>query len=251
MYTPLSRWLERLLKVPPAPSAPHGDETSTRVFRASPRYYLYRLIEWAISRLAMLLSLFAAFGGLVAMPGEAPALLEAGFWIAGIGFALQSVLSYVALRLDYEKRWYLVTNRSLRIRQGVLLVSEMTISFANIQNIAISQGPLQRLLGIYDLRVDTAGGAGVPAKGARGAHSLHTAFFQGVDNAERIRSLMQERLRSLKDAGLGDTDDPLESHSSSGLLPPPSALDSVQLLREIRAEAAALATELAQSEQAR
>ena len=40
------------------------------------------------------------------------------------------------VRLDFEKRWYLVTDRSLRVREGVVNVREMTIMFANIQNIS-------------------------------------------------------------------------------------------------------------------
>ena len=70
---------------------------------------------------------------------------------------VQRLFALALVRLDFEKRWYLVTNRSLRVREGVVKLREMTITFANIQNISISQGPIQRLLGIADLRVDTAG----------------------------------------------------------------------------------------------
>ena len=246
MYGLLAGWLERFLRIPPAPGPPPGDEGSTRVFRASPRYYLYRLLAWAISRLAVGASLVAGAGALTTVGPLVPALLQLMLGLMIVGFVVQSFLSYLALRLDYEKRWYLVTNRSLRIRQGVVGVSEMTISFANIQNISITQGPLQRLFGISDLRVDTAGGAGAPAQGTRGGHSLHTAFFQGVDDAERIRSLMQERLQQLRDAGLGDTDDTADTvgHDLDSLPPPPGYAepsDALQLLHEIRVEAAALA----------
>src|SRR5207249_3022813 len=81
---------------------------------------------------------------------------------------LGSVFFLAVLRLDYEKRWYVVTDRSLRIREGVVKVREMTVNFANIQNISISQGPLQRILGIADLRVDTAGGGGRAANPQHG-----------------------------------------------------------------------------------
>jgi len=43
------------------------------------------------------------------------------------------------------------------LREGVVVVREMSITFANIQNVAISQGSTQRVLDITDLRVVTAG----------------------------------------------------------------------------------------------
>ena len=84
------------------------------------------------------------------------------------------------------------------------------MTFANIQEVSIQQGPLQRLLGISDLKVRTAGGgsgAGPPAKQRQQeAHSPHIGYFHGVDNAGRIRDLILERLKRLRDAGLGDPD---------------------------------------------
>ena len=40
----------------------------------------------------------------------------------------------------------------------VVKVREMTVTFANIQNAPVNQGPIQRALGIADLQVETAGG---------------------------------------------------------------------------------------------
>jgi uncharacterized membrane protein YdbT with pleckstrin-like domain len=145
------------------------------------------------------------------------------------------------VKLDFEKRWYLVTDRSLRLREGILHVREMTITFANIQNISISQGPIQRALGIADLRVDTAGGS-APARGKHKdgrAQSLHTAFFRGVDNANAIRELIQTRLRELKDSGLGDLEEKVVVTAST-TANPASVQPLVAVLREVAAEARAL-----------
>jgi uncharacterized membrane protein YdbT with pleckstrin-like domain len=130
----------------------------------------------------------------------------------GLGvFLAQMPFSLAAARLNYEMRWYIVTDRSLRIREGIFGVREMTLTFANIQNIAIRQGPLQRLLGIADVVVHTAGGGsatnhqGHDGGGRSGA--LHTGTLRAVDNAEQVRDLILDRLRHLRDAGLGDPDD--------------------------------------------
>lgn len=137
-------------------------------------------------------------------------------------------ITYAAVRLDYELRWYVVTDRSLRIRTGLLNLQETTMSFANLQQVVVAQGPLQRLLGVADVKVQSAGGGGGDEHSKKGGDSLHTGIFRGVDNAAQIRDLILERLRSFREAGLGDPDD----HR----LDPPSAtgdtLAAAQLLLE-------------------
>lgn len=124
------------------------------------------------------------------------------------GFIASLPVTYTAVRLDYELRWYLVTDRSLRIREGIYGLHEMTMSFANLQQVEVTQGPLQRLLGIADVRVQSAGGGGDESgPDHRRTDSLHTAVFHGVDNATEIRDLILERLRLFREAGLGDPDD--------------------------------------------
>ena len=114
---------------------------------------------------------------------------------------------------------------------------EATVTFANIQNISISQGPIQRLLGIADLRVDTAGGGGgaAAAYGQHGTPNMHTVKFRGVNNANEIKELMQQRLRQLKDSGLGDHDD---HHAAQADAVVSSSL--LAALLEVHAEAQAL-----------
>ena len=67
------------------------------------------------------------------------------------------------------------------------------MSFANLQQVMVSQGPVQRLLGIADLRVESAGGGGAlhDPHGLQ-QDSMHTGVFHGVENAPEIRDLPVE-----------------------------------------------------------
>lgn len=120
-------------------------------------------------------------------------------------YLCQIPVTWMMVRLDYELRWYMVTDRSLRIRSGLTFVLESTMSFANVQHVVITRGPIQRLLGIADVRVQSAGGGGGGEQGAE--DSLHTGVFHGVDNAAEIRDLILERLRHFRESGLGDPDE--------------------------------------------
>lgn len=239
MYSVFRRTCERLLRIPQDPTPPPGDEASARVFRAAPAYFKYRLVLWAIGTAFALLFGVVFLGGMnLALMADrnAPGVLRAiVFAVSAFVFLCllaHTLFSLAVLRLDYEKRWYVVTDRSLRVREGVVIVREMTVTFANIQNVAVMQGPIQRALGLADLQVETAGGGSAHANQRQVGQNLHVAWFRGIDNAEEVKVLIQDRLRKLKDTGLGDRDD----HA-----PPAAAAPAfLEALRAVHAEARAL-----------
>jgi hypothetical protein len=158
--------------------------------------------------------------------------------VLGIIFLIvQLPITYAMVRLDYEMRWYIVTDRSLRIREGIASVREMTMTFANVQNLAIEQGPIQRLLKISDLKVRTAGGGDSKQdEEDKSEGSLHIGYMRGVDNAREIRDTVLARLKKLKDSGLGDPDDRATA-PSPGDAAPALAPDTLTAAQELLTEA--------------
>ena len=213
MYERVKSSLLWLLKVPPEPHDPMGDVQSLRVFRAAPGYLRYITLGWFVTQLGLLVGGLIVFIPLLfasARSGPMGIVVLVLALLALAIFVAQAALTYFTLRLNYEMRWYKVTDRSLRIRAGVWSVHEMTMTFANVQNISVTQGPLERLFGIWDVRVETAGGGSHSASHGKGegiGTNLHTAVFRGVDDAEQIRDMMLARLRRVRGAGLGDLDD--------------------------------------------
>jgi len=246
MYSAFRDWAARILRIPPQPAPPPGDEASARVFRAAPAFYKYRVIIWAIGAgVSLMAGLFAVVVPNAALLSarDAPRALRAivlTLTLLVFAFiAVNALFSFAVLRLDYEKRWYVVTDRSLRIREGVMIVREMTVTFANIQNVSVTEGPIQRALGIADLKVETAGGGGGGAHQHQGAgQNLHTAWFRGIENASEVKELIQQRLRALKDTGLGHRE---EEHLATGVNAPSRESPAfLEALRAIREEARAL-----------
>lgn len=214
------------------------------VFRASRQFLTYRTTTWAIGAGVLTLAAATPLALSLAMTfsnrSEEVALRTLGLVLLGAVVILMTSI-WMMLRLDYAWRWYVVTDRSLRIREGVWQVREMTVTFANVQNLSVEQGPLQRLFGISDLRVDTAGGGGAgagPAHGGRpgSARNLHTAWLRGLDNATEVRAAIQLRLRGRPDAGLGDLDDSETlTHFSPEALSPEVLWGAAEILAEARA----------------
>jgi membrane protein YdbS with pleckstrin-like domain len=148
-------------------------------------------------------------------------------WLAPVALAvivLPDIVAYVAIHLRYDTTWYVLTRRSLRIRRGIWVIHETTITFENIQNVSVDSGPLERWFGIANVVVDTAGGG--PSKDSEGKSSSnpHRGIIEGIENAGEIRNLILNRLKLSRSSGLGD-----ELSDKHGLGP-----QHVAVLREIR-----------------
>ena len=194
----------RLARVPAEPQVPEGAEESVRVFNAGRNYFAWRLILWGIANAATALGLLVAFGlSFISTPPPLVRAILLTLEAGAVGVFLASIpITYFLQRLNYEMRWYIVTDRSLRIRSGVVWLREMTMTFANIQGIRVNANPIEGFLGLANVEVQSAGGGGSHAHGT--PSSGHVAKFEGVDNAAVIRDLMVERLRVYRDSGLGE-----------------------------------------------
>ncbi|GHG87443.1 PH domain-containing protein [Comamonas sp. JC664] len=241
-------WLLRLLKVPPAPHIPEG--ASVRVFRSAPAHRQLQLLRWALRQVGVVVGLLFTWIAVKNrfVPHIPYQYADTVFFVvelfAWAAFAVQVPITFLVAWLDYEYRWYILSDRSLRIREGLVSLQEKTMTFANIQQVSIRQNPLQRLFGISDVKVETAGGGGSSsAKDADASHTegLHEAHFRGVDNPTEIRDVIMARVRMHRDAGLGEPlhPEPALPHATA---PSAETLGAAKaLLGEMRALRGALA----------
>ncbi len=244
MYEQLKGIVLDLLRSPhEPPDPPAGSHDSVQVFRAAPAYLRYRMLMMWMGLVPVLIAeAVVALVLLVANPWLG--LLAA---VAILFFAVgKTVFFYVVTRLDYEMRFYLITDRSLRIREGVIEVREVTLTFENIQNMRIEQGPVQRYFGLYDLVVDTAGRGSAPnPENPYESGALNQAVFRGIGRPTELRDLIMTYLRHLGTSGLGDHDDRgLSDVSPVAGAHPLLGNESLAVLRAIRAEVAAWRSEI-------
>ncbi|AEI63064.1 PH domain-containing protein [Corallococcus macrosporus] len=242
-------WFLRLLKVPPAPHIPEG--AAVRVFRAAPAHRQLQLLRWGLRQAGVVVGLIFTWVAVknrfvphlpYEYAGTVFFIFELFAWLA---FAVQAPITFLVAWLDYEYRWYILSDRSLRIREGLVSLQEKTMTFANIQQVSIRQNPLQRLFGIADVKVETAGGGskgGSADADASHTEGLHEAHFRGVNNPEEIRDVIMARVRMHRDAGLGEP-----RHPEPAALPVPVASSAATLdaAKELLGEMRALRSTLA------
>jgi len=194
----LTNWF----RVPSAePTLPVSPGEHLQSFRPSDGFLRYLKFRFWVALFIVDVVLFVAWLSITV------AALWLGLWLAPLAFALivlPDIVAYVAIHLRYDTTWYVLTHRSLRIRRGIWVIHETTITFENIQNVTVESGPLERWFGIANVIVDTAGGA--PPKTSHGGkkENYHEGRIEGVDNAPEIRDLILNRLRESRSAGLGD-----------------------------------------------
>lgn len=205
------------VELPPAP-----DDSLNRSFRPDPGFLRYlKTIFWIV---CLIIDVALALVWLLIFI-EKPSV---GMILAPVFLILivvPDIIAYVALHLRFDTTWYAMNNRSLRIRRGVMVIHETTITFENIQNISIHRGPLQQYCGIAKLVVETAGGG----SSQPGETSTNVGIIEGIEDPESIRDLIMARVRSSKSAGLGDERD--DHRPQAGTWSPAH----IEALQEIRA----------------
>lgn len=205
LYESLKEPLLHLLKVPSEPpEAPLGSAGSVQIYKPSPRYLTLQLgIHFASMGAALSVEIL----GWALAP--TPAATRVMAFLSGLIIALTlgvAVVRYFLVRLDYDLRFYVLTDRSLRIRRGALSMEESTFTFANVQNLSLQQGPLERLLGIAHLHIETAGGGPSSGKRDSGENMSHKGRLEGIELARAVE--LRDRMLSLviryADSGLGE-----------------------------------------------
>jgi membrane protein YdbS with pleckstrin-like domain len=203
MYRGIWGVLTRWFRVPEhPPTLPVLPGETLQSFRPSEGFLRYLKLKF------WLMVVMWGVGVVVAWSSFTIARPRTAIWLAPLVLALTivpQVFSYLAIHLRYDTTWYVLSQRSLRVRSGIWTISEATITFENIQNVTVESGPIERYFNIGNVMVDTAGGgaSGKESHG-KGSGNLHRGILAGVSNAAEIRQLILGRLSQSKVTGLGD-----------------------------------------------
>lgn len=231
-YGGVWRFITKWLRVPEKPPFLVGaDDVDVLGFRPAEGFLRYLKFAFWIGLVLFDGAVFLAWIGLLVAFPLVGLILAPLIWAVMI---LPDIVAYVALHLRYDTTWYVLSDRSMRIRRGIWKIHETTITYDNIQNVSIRQGPLQRYFGIFNIMVETAGGGSSGGEAGSGSSNTHCGRLEGIDNPQEIRSLILRKWSESKSSGLGDEQ---EETRHEGLLSPRKQTftdEQVQLLEQIR-----------------
>lgn len=234
IYTGLWSVLVSVFRVPDhPPELPASSGDTVRAFKPDLGLVRYLKLWFWIALVAFDGALTIAFVAVAATWPVAGVVLLVPYLVIAI---VPDILAYIAIHLRYDTTWYVLSSRAMRIRRGIWSIHETTITYENIQNVDIAQGPIERCYGISTLVVHTAGG-GVSASSEHG-HSTsgaHIGKLEGIANPKELRDQIMARAAASRNAGLGDERHE-ESPGRSGAWSPAH----LAVLREMRDIAVAM-----------
>ncbi|MCA9294704.1 MAG: PH domain-containing protein [Phycisphaerales bacterium] len=224
LWSILVRWM-RVPQDPPNLPASPGDE----VIAIHPSHGFLRYLKlwfWiaAVSIDLVLLVLWIVL--LVAVPWLG--IVLAPLWWGVM--LVPDIVAYIAIHLRYDTTWYVLSPRSMRLRRGIWTIKEITLTYENIQNVRVSQGPVERYYGIAKLQVETAGAG---AAGPHGTSVANVGIVEGIDNAEELRDMLMARVRASRSTGLGDELHEHEGHRHAGEMWTQAHVDALRQIRDL------------------
>lgn len=126
-------------------------------------------------------------GAACAAAGFAAVWLDQEWAAPALGAAAGLLLTFATL--GYGRRLYTVTNQRVIARQGLLDKHETEVEIRDIRHLNLQQSFLQRMFGIGDVEVSSAGGLEIEVR------------LQGIPGPERVKeTIRQARLAGPKGA---------------------------------------------------
>ncbi len=225
MYRGIWSALVRWFRVPhDPPDLPVSRDENTLTFQPDDGFLTYlKLWFWIV---AIVLDLAILVGWIIIMVLEwwvGLLLVPVALFLA----IVPDVIAYIGVHLRFDTTWYVMTDRAVRIRRDVWAIHETTITYDNVQNVKLTQGPVQRMCGIASVLIETAGAGGVSQQGQRVSNQ---GLIEGIANAEEVRDRIMSRARLSRTSGLGD-DGAMHMPQGPGSRWTPAHL---AMLREIR-----------------
>jgi membrane protein YdbS with pleckstrin-like domain len=121
----------------------------------------------------------------------------AGVFLAPIVFLFFYVLfCYGWAKLTYKNWLYEIAEDTFKMEQGVIWKRYVSIPYERIQNVDIHRGVIARIIGLSDLRIQTAGFGG--SQGRWGAWSEGNLPGIEREKAEQLREEVVSRVKGKK-----------------------------------------------------
>jgi uncharacterized protein len=130
-------------------------------------------------------------------------------------------ITLFALWVKYRTLRYRFDDEGIWRAQGLLWRSEVNITYRRIQDIHLTNGLLQRWLGLATVSIQTAAGSASPE-----------VTIEGVLEAEALRDFLYTKMRGVRDGG--STAKPTPASAAHAATPVDAGDEALALLTDIR-----------------
>ncbi len=114
-----------------------------------------------------------------------------------------AAFSFILVKKGYDIRGYILREKDIIHRRGVIFKSLTTIPFNRVQHCEINQGPIQRLFNLHTLQIFTAGGSNsdlsIPGLLGETAQQIKEFIIKKTELKEAIVS-SEDQVADIKEA---------------------------------------------------
>ncbi len=159
-------------------------------------FFFNRVIAWIFLGAIIASQVALIFSEMGKTPGEINGGLFLGWFL--ITFVIIIILAFVVAKLSYRFYRFELTAGEYKAERGIIWKRYISIPYERIQNVDIYRGVLDRLLGLSDLNIQTAGYGAAGMGGTGGSEGR----LPGLDRqeAEKIREELIKRAKGAKQA---------------------------------------------------
>jgi len=158
-------------------------------------FFIKSFFKWII------LAMFLAFNfSAILNEGEAT-FSSLGLYLA-IFVIVAAIVAFISAKLTYYFYRYELGEDGFKKEMGIIWKKYVTIPYDRIQNIDITRGVMDRILGLSDLYIQTAGSSSQMVRngGVIGAEGRLPGLLR--DDAERIKDELIRRAKQTKNQGI-------------------------------------------------
>ena len=84
------------------------------------------------------------------------------------------------------------------VKRGVIGKRKVSIPYDRIQNVNVVQGVMERIFGVSNIQIETAGGSGSGASGGYGVGSFAEGTIQGISDPRPMETFILHKVKALK-----------------------------------------------------
>ncbi len=162
----------------------------------SPKSVWIFFVRFLLGGLAFLLVFFWIWIPVIASGGAILGGLGGLLLVPLLFLVLFVIFCYIWAKLTYKFWLYDITEDTFKMEHGVIWKRYVSIPYERIQNVDIHRGVIARILGLSDLRIQTAGFGG--AQGRWGAWAEGNLPGIEREKAEQLREDIVSRVKGKK-----------------------------------------------------
>ncbi|MDZ7744756.1 MAG: PH domain-containing protein [Candidatus Saccharibacteria bacterium] len=116
---------------------------------------------------------------------------------AGLGLAVYLIVLYITAQIVFNSFYYSVDETGFKKTHGVVHKHQVTIPYQQIQNVNISRGLADRILGLSRISIETAGNAAGAKSSVGGTITASEGYLPGIslEDAKELHDVLLENAR--------------------------------------------------------